>query len=182
MSKLYVTQKYYDKFIEGEAKKVIQLYGFSDRDEYFKEVCKFLNEVYSWLDVEGIEIMSPELASEYSMYNGFIAGTFTDYDEVIVSFSDPYTKEGNTIISQQVMPMLQKKISNDLNFEDAIKQYKTDRTPDNLLFHFKRCIVHFAVDDIEVHMCTELKGQKSFFLPFNNNSLLALTYKHLVFL
>lgn len=116
MSKLYVTQKYYDKFIEGEAKKVIQLYGFSDRDEYFKEVCKFLNEVYSWLDVEGIEIMSPELASEYSMYNGFIAGTFTDYDEVIVSFSDPYTKEGNTIISQQVMPMLQKKISNDLNF------------------------------------------------------------------
>ncbi|MFQ7612946.1 MAG: hypothetical protein ACLRK1_03635 [Roseburia faecis] len=43
------------------------------------------------------------------------------------------------------------------NYSDAIKQYKTDRTPDELLFQFKRCIVHFAVDDNEVHMCTELK-------------------------
>lgn len=53
------------------------------------------------------------------------------------------------------------------NFNDAIKQYKADRTPDELLFHFKRCIVHFAVDDNEVHMCTELKGASSYFLPFN---------------
>lgn len=56
------------------------------------------------------------------------------------------------------------------NFDDAIRQYKTDRTPNELLFHFKRCIVHFAVDDNEVHMCTELKGDKSFFLPFNKGN------------
>lgn len=58
------------------------------------------------------------------------------------------------------------------NCQDAIRQYKTDRTPDELLFRFKRCIVHFAVDDNEVYMCTELKKEKSFFLPFNkgNNS------------
>ena len=68
------------------------------------------------------------------------------------------------------LPIITMELKNQLtkqNFEDAIKQYKTDRTPDNLLFFFKRCIVHFAVDDNEVHMCTELKGQKSFFLPFN---------------
>lgn len=53
------------------------------------------------------------------------------------------------------------------NRNDAIKQYKTDRTPDELLFQFKRCIVHFAVDDDEIYMCTELKGEKSFFMPFN---------------
>lgn len=53
------------------------------------------------------------------------------------------------------------------NFNDAIKQYKTDRTPDELLFQFKRCIVHFAVDDNEIHMCTQLKGKDSYFLPFN---------------
>lgn len=56
------------------------------------------------------------------------------------------------------------------NYSDAIKQYKTDRTPDELLFQFKRCIVHFAVDDNEVHMCTELKRDKSFFLPFNKGN------------
>ena len=56
------------------------------------------------------------------------------------------------------------------NYSDAIKQYKTDRTPDELLFQFKRCIVHFAVDYNEVHMCTELKRDKSFFLPFNKGN------------
>ncbi len=50
------------------------------------------------------------------------------------------------------------------------KQYKTDRTPDEILFHFKRCIVHFAVDDNEVHMCTEIKRDKSFFMPFNKDN------------
>lgn len=56
------------------------------------------------------------------------------------------------------------------NYSDAIKQYKTERTPDEQLFQFKRCIVHFAVDDSEVHMCTELKRDKSFFLPFNKGN------------
>ncbi len=53
------------------------------------------------------------------------------------------------------------------NVQDAIFQYKKDREPTELIFHFKRCLVHFAVDDNEVHMCTELRKEKSFFLPFN---------------
>ena len=32
---------------------------------------------------------------------------------------------------------------------------------------FGRCVVHFAVDDSEVQMCTELRGKGSWFLPFN---------------
>lgn len=51
--------------------------------------------------------------------------------------------------------------------EDAINQYKRDRSSKELLFQFGRCIVHFAVDDHEVWMCTELKNDKSWFLPFN---------------
>ena len=39
------------------------------------------------------------------------------------------------------------------NYKDAIKQYKTDRSKGDLLFSFKRCVVHFAVDDEEVHGC-----------------------------
>jgi type I restriction enzyme R subunit len=50
---------------------------------------------------------------------------------------------------------------------DAIEQYKLDRDPREPLFRFGRCIVHFAVDDVEVAMCTELKGKASWFLPFN---------------
>ena len=51
--------------------------------------------------------------------------------------------------------------------EDAIQQYKRDRDPRERLFGFGRCVVHFAVDDSEVRMCTELRGKGSWFLPFN---------------
>mgnify|MGYP000904986281 CR=1 FL=1 len=51
--------------------------------------------------------------------------------------------------------------------DDAIQQYRRDRDPHELIFQFGRCIVHFAVDDQEVRMCTHLKGKDSWFLPFN---------------
>ena len=51
--------------------------------------------------------------------------------------------------------------------EDAIQQYRRDRDPKELLFQFGRCVVHFAVDDHEVRMCTYLEGKHSWFLPFN---------------
>lgn len=56
--------------------------------------------------------------------------------------------------------------------EDAVEQYKRDRDPRETLFLPGRCVVHFALDDQRVEMCTELKGKKgmaneSWFLPFN---------------
>ena len=51
--------------------------------------------------------------------------------------------------------------------EDAVEQYRRDRDPREKLFEFGRCVVHFAVDDAEVRMCTELRGKGSWFLPFN---------------
>ncbi len=50
---------------------------------------------------------------------------------------------------------------------DAVEQYKRDREEREPLFRFGRCIVHFAVDDSEVMMCTALAGKASWFLPFN---------------
>ncbi|BFU91378.1 MAG: hypothetical protein NTAFB01_25650 [Nitrospira sp.] len=50
---------------------------------------------------------------------------------------------------------------------DAAEQYKRDRDPRERLFEFGRCVVHFAVDDSEVRMCTDLRGKGSWFLPFN---------------
>lgn len=68
------------------------------------------------------------------------------------------------------LPIMTFELKNQLtkqNVQDAIHQYKTDREPSELIFTFKRCLVHFAVDDNEVYMCTELKKEKSWFLPFN---------------
>ena len=50
---------------------------------------------------------------------------------------------------------------------DAVQQYKVDRDSREKLFEFGRCLVHFAVDDQEVRMCTHLQDKASWFLPFN---------------
>ena len=46
-------------------------------------------------------------------------------------------------------------------------QYRKTRNPDEPLFQFGRCLVHFAVDSDEVWMTTHLRGDDTFFLPFN---------------
>ena len=51
--------------------------------------------------------------------------------------------------------------------DDAVYQYQTDRDPKELLFQFKRCMVHLAVDDARIKFCTKLDGKKSWFLPFD---------------
>lgn len=50
---------------------------------------------------------------------------------------------------------------------NAVWQYKTDRDSRDLLFAYKRCMVHFAVDDRWVKFCTKLDGKRSWFLPFD---------------
>lgn len=52
---------------------------------------------------------------------------------------------------------------------NAIAQYSNpnERNPREMLLQPKRCAVHFAVDDDNIRMCTELKGKESWFLPFD---------------
>lgn len=68
------------------------------------------------------------------------------------------------------LPIITFELKNSLTKQtvaDAVQQYKYDRDPREKLFEFGRCMVHFAVDDNEVRMCTFLKGKASWFLPFN---------------
>lgn len=68
------------------------------------------------------------------------------------------------------LPVITFELKNQLtkqNVDDAVQQYKDDRDPRELLFQFKRCMVHFAVDDARVKFCTKLDGKKSWFLPFD---------------
>ena len=51
---------------------------------------------------------------------------------------------------------------------NAREQYRNDRSPKNEpLLQFRRCLVHFAVDDDEVWMTTKLEDKSTRFLPFN---------------
>ena len=68
------------------------------------------------------------------------------------------------------LPVITFELKNQLtkqNTDDAVEQYKTDRDPREWLFSFKRCVVHFAVDDARIKFCTKLTGKDSWFLPFD---------------
>ena len=89
-----------------------------------------------------------------------------------------YSKKNNNSIDFVIflngLPVITCELKNNLtkqNTEDAVEQYKQDRNPKEdptaLILKFKRCIVHFAIDEVSIKMCTELKGKGSWFLPFN---------------
>ena len=73
------------------------------------------------------------------------------------------------------IPIITAELKNSLTgqfVKNAIKQYKFDRAPKGEpLLAFKRCLVHFAVGNEEVHMSTRLQGAKTRFLPFNKDSV-----------
>ena len=75
------------------------------------------------------------------------------------------------VISVNGLPVVTAELKNPLTgqrAEDACKQYCTDRDGRDLLFRFKeRALVHLAVDTDEVWMATQLKGDDTYFLPFN---------------
>ncbi|MGG3455149.1 type I restriction endonuclease subunit R [Paenibacillus rhizolycopersici] len=86
-----------------------------------------------------------------------------------------YSKDSTTLaldfcIFINGLPVITCELKNQLtnqDVDDAVWQYKTDRDPKELLFNFKRCMVHFAVDDAKVKFCTKLSGKSSWFLPFD---------------
>ena len=89
-----------------------------------------------------------------------------------------YSKENNNSIDVYIsvngLPIMTMELKNHYTgqtIENAIKQYKDDRDPKvdptALILQKRRLAVHFAVDDDEVKMCTELKGKSCWFLPFN---------------
>ncbi|MEC5424288.1 DEAD/DEAH box helicase family protein [Virgibacillus sp. C22-A2] len=87
------------------------------------------------------------------------------------------SKNNNSIdmmISLNGLPIAVMELKNQLTnqtVEHSMSQFKTDRSPEEILFQFKkRTIVYFAVDTDEVYMATQLNKDKTFFLPFNKGN------------
>lgn len=87
-----------------------------------------------------------------------------------VRYSIQNTNEIDFVVFINGLPLATFELKNNYTgqtYENAIKQYQTERDPKELLLQKKRCAVHFAVDDQQVWMCTALAGKDSWFLPFN---------------
>ena len=68
------------------------------------------------------------------------------------------------------IPIVMLELKNSLTGQthlDGIKQWKQDRDPKEPLFRFKRNLVYFSLGNEKVSMTTRLRGDKTFFLPFN---------------
>ena len=88
-----------------------------------------------------------------------------------VYYSKNHNKSLDMVLFVNGFPVVVLELKNPLTHQtvqDAIKQFKHDRDPKEQLFYFnERVIVYFAVDTNEIFMTTELKRDKTFFLPFN---------------
>ena len=70
------------------------------------------------------------------------------------------------------LPIVTMELKNQLtgqNVKHSENQYRNDRNPKEPLLNFKRCMVHFCVDNNKVSMTTRLAGPKTFFLPYNRD-------------
>jgi type I restriction enzyme R subunit len=70
------------------------------------------------------------------------------------------------------LPLITMELKNQLTGQNVIhsqNQYRNDRDPKEPLLQFKRCLVHFCVDNNKVSMTSRLAGLKTFFLPYNRD-------------
>lgn len=78
------------------------------------------------------------------------------------------------VLSLNGIPVVALELKNQLtgqSVSNAKRQWMYDRNPKEQCFRFnQRFLVYFCVDLYEVAMATELKGENTFFLPFNQGS------------
>lgn len=91
-----------------------------------------------------------------------------------LKYSDKHNNTLDVVLSLNGFPVIVMELKNQFtgqNVFNAIRQFKEDRNPKERLFGFnERVLVYFAVDTDEVYMTTELKGAKTYFLPFNKGN------------
>ncbi|MBI4553897.1 MAG: type I restriction endonuclease subunit R [Candidatus Latescibacteria bacterium] len=107
--------------------------------------------------------LNPELESRYAANRVGITRQ--------LHFSPRSEKSLDVTISLNGIPIVTAELKNPLTgqtVEHALRQYRQDRDPREVIFEFKRrTLVHFAVDTEAVFMTTRLAGTATHFLPFN---------------
>ncbi len=99
------------------------------------------------------------------------ANTFTVIRQV--RYSEKTGHSLDLVLFLNGLPLFTAELKNPLNGQyarDAIIQYRTDRDPREPLFTPGRCLAHFAVDPDLVYVTTQLQGEATVFLPFNQGN------------
>lgn len=175
------------QFLETTQPKAVEKLKRYHKDLYRQKIIKRLNDRIQSKGV--IEVLRKGIVDGFtdtklklfydkpvSAYNGsasalYQANIFSVIRQVYYS-----TKNKNSldmVVFINGLPVITFELKNELTkqtVKHAINQYKKDRDPNEELFRLGRLVVNFAVDTEEVWMCTQLKGEYSYFLPFNKGN------------
>ncbi|MFW5890692.1 MAG: type I restriction endonuclease subunit R [bacterium] len=169
------------EFLENTQQKTLnrlrKKYGSNYKNEILKELDKWLRD-YKIVEVlkRGIRLYGEQLNLVYfKPKNKLNRKTYDLYKQNIFSVTEELNhfdkKRIDLVIFINGLPIITMELKNNYtnqDYEDAIKQYKQDRSPTEKLFRPKeRTIVNFALDNQEIYMATELKNEETYFLPFN---------------
>ncbi len=175
------------QFLEDSQPKAVEKLKSYHKDLYKQKIIKRLNDQIKAKGI--IEVLRKGIVDGFtdtklrlfydkpvSNYNQaaielYKANIFSVSRQVYYSTKNKNSLDIVTFING--LPICSFELKNELtkqNVGHAIKQYKRDRDPNEELFRLGRLVVNFAVDTEEVWMCTQLKGEKSYFLPFNKGN------------
>ena len=90
------------------------------------------------------------------------------------SYTDNNHNTIDMVLSLNGIPVVALELKNQFKgqtVENGMKQWREDRDPKEFIFWFNnRILCYFAADLDNVYMSTELKGDSTYFLPFNQGS------------
>lgn len=154
-------------FIVNKGEKVF----FSRLDSKIKSngIIEFLRKGIKFFD-KTIDLFYPEPNSEHNIKDRlkYESNIFSVTQELV--YTDNNKNRIDLVIFINGLPIITMELKNAFTHQavkNAIKQYMNDRDSKDKIFNFARCIVHFAVDTDLAYMTTELKGNSTFFMPFN---------------
>lgn len=172
------------QFLEATQPKAVAKIKTYHKDLYEQKIVKRLNDQ---IQAKGIiEVLRKGITDGFTdtklmlFYDKPVSAYNTDANALYqanlfsvmrqVYFSPNDKKSLDMMIFINGIPVISFELKNELtkqNVQNAIKQYKYDRDQNEELFRLGRLMVNFAVDTEEIWMCTQLKKEKSYFLPFN---------------
>ncbi len=112
----------------------------------------------------------PVGSSSQTVQDNFARNEFSVTRQIRYNTANTH-EEIDMVVFVNGMPIATMELKNPWTGQTAkvhgIKQYRFSRDCNQPLLSFGRCLVHFAVDTDEIYMTTRLRGEPSFFLPFN---------------
>ena len=186
----YKSEEFYNKkfclvpkdlftFLEKTQTKKLDLLKKQYGDD-FEE--KFINYLYKEIDERGvIDVLRKEIKNSgqkidliyFEPNSGLNKDLEAKYKNNIFSiirqlkFLEDTQHSIDIVLFVNGLPIITIELKNSLTGQtaiDAVKQYIEDRNPNDKIFNFNRCIVHFAVGNEEVFMTTAIKGKNTKFL------------------